>query len=299
MREDGLKGRRGGRLAEGENVLDFSTFSMGCEIKVLPKVPLGEVLPPKSSFSGEEETFGVESFERNLRYSPHEVDRQHFAVRTFEEKFPLGGDGADSVKSGGVRFEDLSESVYEDEEASGRGETNHLLRRSPHLETTQLRIPRVQIGSSVERGLGKGCSAERGGRERHSPSSPSSCHSFGGDSVAQRRLPLSSSTSPHSFAGTYLQNVPMKKVVRRSRLVSIHDGRPMDEGRGRSSSSTWRTNRDLWDAISSSSCSLSSNDERETNAGMRARGGDAEWAKKTGVVQLQHNPLFYDAGRRF
>lgn len=102
---------------------------------------------------------------------------------------------------------------------------NHfLLRRSPHLDTTPIRIPRVRISPSIERELGTGW-AENGAEWRHSrvPPSPGSCHSSGG-------WPSSPSPSPHclSAAGdTPFQNVPMKKVIRRSRMVSIHDGRPM------------------------------------------------------------------------
>ncbi|KAL3113031.1 hypothetical protein niasHT_013496 [Heterodera trifolii] len=253
----------------------------------------------RSTFSGGEETFGVESFERNLRYSPHEVDRQLFSVRTFEEKIPLGA--RENERSGGVRF--IGQHEQTQENASDHGENNHfLLRRSPHLDTTPIRIPRVRISPSIERELGTGW-AENGAEWRHSrvpPSPGDSCHSSGG-------WPSSPSPSPHclSAAGdTPLQNVPMKKVIRRSRLVSIHDGRPMgpftetihyepstnasyyssaDEGKRRASGRRRRTTtssdrrRDkvsdgaaaLW--TSSSSCSLCSDDEERAETKGRTK----------------------------
>nr|CAD2173132.1 unnamed protein product [Meloidogyne enterolobii] len=40
-------------------------------------------------------TYGKESFERNLHYSPNEIEREQFSCRTFGERCSLGGEDSD------------------------------------------------------------------------------------------------------------------------------------------------------------------------------------------------------------
>lgn len=167
---------------------------------------------------GSEEVHTVEAYERTIHGTPYSDPKREFSTNQYTERRTYGRDENGEIV---VKIEkDPSEPVRPVSPVrpvtpvGGRNfDEDHLLKPLSLLDTTPLHIPRPKSTPSPRSTL-------------ETPSfghSPRSGRSSGFGSAGTPQRALSPAGSNVSGGAT----IPMKKVIRKSRLVSIHDGRPV------------------------------------------------------------------------
>ncbi|KAE9552971.1 hypothetical protein FO519_003808 [Halicephalobus sp. NKZ332] len=167
---------------------------------------------------GSEEVHTVEAYERTIHGTPYSDPKREFSTNQYTERRTYGRDENGEIV---VKIEkDPSEPVRPVSPVrpvtpvGGRNfDEDHLLKPLSLLDTTPLHIPRPKSTPSPRSTLETPSFG-------HSPRSGRSS-GFGSAGTPQRALSPAGSNVSGGAA------IPMKKVIRKSRLVSIHDGRPV------------------------------------------------------------------------
>uniref|UniRef100_A0A7E4ZV20 ZM domain-containing protein n=1 Tax=Panagrellus redivivus TaxID=6233 RepID=A0A7E4ZV20_PANRE len=175
---------------------------------------------------GSEEVHTVESFERKVHGTPYSDPKREFSTNQYTERRTYGRDQNGEIvvaiekdpkepvtpvrpvtPVGGHNYEDTSSAP-------------HLLKPLPYVDTAPLHIPRPK--SSPSRSSANSFVDQQNSplSYGHSPRSGRSS-GFGSAGTPARAL------SPAGSHVSTINGVPVKRVIRKSRLVSIHDGRPV------------------------------------------------------------------------
>ncbi|KAI6205424.1 hypothetical protein M3Y94_00790500 [Aphelenchoides besseyi] len=184
------------------------------------------ILTPDDNHSfqetGREEVHTIEAYEKRVHGENIEVPTRQFSTNAYTERRTYGRDENGEVV---VKIEtNPSDPVRPVSPVRPFGSTEQLLRPLPNLETTPLHIPRVDTRNSNRNATLSPVSIQW--QDQPSPRSVGSNHQ-------SPRSGRSSGfgSSPHSVDSLSQQpiaaNVPMRKITRKSRLVSIYDGRPV------------------------------------------------------------------------
>lgn len=101
---------------------------------------------------------------------------------------------------------------------------DHLLKPIEPFDTLPLSIPRIDICKNG--GASRTSNSPRSVYSHNEQISPRSAVSMGNSSKSGRSGPISPRSAISSSSSQNAQ-IPMKKIIRKSRWVSIHDGRPV------------------------------------------------------------------------
>jgi hypothetical protein len=180
---------------------------------------------------GSEEVHTIESYERTIHGTPYSDPKREFSTNQYTERRTYGRDenGEIVVKiekdpKEPVRPVSPVRPISPAGEHSYDSTNNQLLKPLPHVDILPLHIPRPKSTPSP-RSLGS---------FNNDQNSPKSAQSFGHSPRSGRSSGFGSAGTPPgrgvSPAGSNVSGnagIPMKKVIRKTRLVSIHDGRPV------------------------------------------------------------------------
>uniref|UniRef100_A0A914M9B8 Uncharacterized protein n=1 Tax=Meloidogyne incognita TaxID=6306 RepID=A0A914M9B8_MELIC len=164
-------------------------------------------------------TYGKESFERNLHYSPNEIEREQFSCRTFGERCSLGVDDSDSKHK--FQNKNALEPIHP---------ISHNYDNSDPFSHPMHNDNEWNVFDSDD-DISRDVKNEREGLPRLSPSKQT-------NSSNERRISpkiiVSAEQNKQFYQNNYLPNntkspPPMKRIIKKSRLVSIHDGRPLSD----------------------------------------------------------------------
>uniref|UniRef100_A0A914MFW9 Candidate secreted effector n=1 Tax=Meloidogyne incognita TaxID=6306 RepID=A0A914MFW9_MELIC len=164
-------------------------------------------------------TYGKESFERNLHYSPNEIEREQFSCRTFGERCSLGVD--DSNRKDKFQNKNALEPIHP---------INHSYDNSDPFSHPMHNDNEWNVFDSDD-DISRDGKNEREGLPRLSPSKQI-------NSSNERRISpkiiVPAEQNKQFYQNNYLPNniqspPQMKRIIKKSRLVSIHDGRPLSD----------------------------------------------------------------------
>ncbi|CAJ0610331.1 unnamed protein product [Cylicocyclus nassatus] len=162
---------------------------------------------------GQEEAHTIETFERRVGGTPHSEPRRQYSSQEYTERRTYGRDENGDVV---VKIEkNPSEPIRPVSPVRpvtpvGDHRHGHLLK-----PIQPINIPRIDVHS-----------ASPSNSPRHRGSSPRSQYAAS-PSHSANISPRSISFSPRSNSSIGSNGVPMKKIIKKSRWVSIHDGRPV------------------------------------------------------------------------
>ncbi|KAK0403237.1 hypothetical protein QR680_016802 [Steinernema hermaphroditum] len=181
---------------------------------------------------GTEESHTIESFERNVSGTPYSEPQRQFSSNTYTERKTFGRDENGEIV---VKIEREPKDPVRPVTpvlpigpvgAAGGGHGN-LLRPVGGMDALPLHIPRIDVRKqkSLSSQSPRSMSSFN---EAASPRSVSFQMSPRSDRSSNAPLsPRSNVSSRASRTSVDSQGVPMKRVIKKSRLVSIHDGRPV------------------------------------------------------------------------
>ncbi|CAD6185314.1 unnamed protein product [Caenorhabditis auriculariae] len=166
---------------------------------------------------GSEEAHTIETFERKVHGTPHREPERQFSSKQYTERRTYGRDENGEIV---VKIErDPSDPVRPATPVRPVSPVGDHMSRALLQPIQPLHIPRVDVSNS----------RHASPRNRHydevSPRS-ASIHMLSPRSAASGS-PRSGPLSPKSTSSTASASLPLKKVTKKSRWVSIHDGRPV------------------------------------------------------------------------
>uniref|UniRef100_A0A1I8BGZ0 Uncharacterized protein n=1 Tax=Meloidogyne hapla TaxID=6305 RepID=A0A1I8BGZ0_MELHA len=181
-----------------------------------------------ANIKADEISYGTESFERRLHYSPNEIEREQFSCRKFGERCCLGGDGDSKVK-----FQDNYKTTAEAIHPINHKYDNSDPFTHPMHKDEEWDVFEGDDDISIKNGT-KG--SERG-LPRQSPSKqlenkPIKIKNSKNEKTSKfiQNNPKNNQFYQNNYFPNNIQSPPtMKRVIKKSRLVSIYDGRPMSD----------------------------------------------------------------------
>ncbi|KAI6191657.1 hypothetical protein M3Y97_00251700 [Aphelenchoides bicaudatus] len=183
--------------------------------------------------TGREEVHTIEAYEKRVHGENVEPTRQ-FSTNAYTERRTYGRDENGEVvvkidKNPRDPVKPVSPVRPFGAASNSGGSSEHVLRPLPNFETTPLHIPRVDTRNSNKHGaLSPGSTTIQWHDQvspRSAPSPRPAVSPRSGQSSGFGSRPASANSTDHPIAA----NVPMKKITRKSRLVSIYDGRPVSD----------------------------------------------------------------------
>jgi len=166
-----------------------------------------------------EESHTVESFERRIHETPDREPERHFTTNSYTERRTYGRDENGEIV---VKIEkDPKEPVRPVSPVEPIGPSSMQNNGNiPNFDTLPLSIPRVDARRNASSNSPRSVSTYNN-EEEISPNSLHSSYGYGSPNDHPRY-------NQSDFDGRAITSkIPMKKVTKKSRWVSVHDGRPV------------------------------------------------------------------------